>query len=232
MNVNHEHKVIWWAPERCGTKALAHIFSKLGFDFYHNLSDYKQNKKIDYQSHEIEIPEELSDYKVIFSTRNPYDRVLSLFTNFTNVGRNSTYLKGSEDVFIKKYSIFLDELFFGRNKQEKPILNNYILKYHLNDRVPDSIIKMESMVEDLSKINFIKNSELWKSGYVQDYLSDNDHIVKRSYKFNKIYTLSDAKIVYEHHIKHFILSGYDPFSFTTETLSNEDKMRFLHGKLQ
>jgi len=88
------------------------------------------------------------------------------------------------------------------------------------------------MVEDLSKIDFVKNSDLWKSGYVQDYLSDNNHIVKRSYKFNKLYTLSDAKIVYEHHIKHFILSGYDPFSFTTETLSNEDKMRFIHGKLQ
>ena len=117
MNVNHEHKVIWWAPERCGTKALAHVFSKLGFEFYVN------GVKSNYQSHEIKIPDELSDYKIIFSVRNPYDRVLSLFTNFTNVGKNSLYMKGNENVFVQKYEIFLNELFSNTNKQvEKPIL--------------------------------------------------------------------------------------------------------------
>lgn len=232
MNVNHEHKVIWWAPERCGTKALAHIFSKLGFEFYINVSDYTENKKNHYQSHEIEIPEELSEYKIIFSTRNPYDRVLSLFTNFTNVGKHSIYMKGNENEFIKKYEIFLSELFNVSGKEEKPVLNNYILKYSLSGRTPDLIVRMESMIEDLSKIDFIKNSDLWKSGYIHDYLLDNPNIIRRSYKFNKVYTLAGAKIVYEHHIKHFILGGYDPFSFTTETLSNEDKMKFIHDKLQ
>lgn len=232
MNVNHEHKVIWWAPERCGTKALAHVFSKLGFDFYMNQNVYEKGIKSDYQSHEIEIPDSLSDYKIIFSTRNPYDRVLSLFTNFTNVGKNSLYMKGNENVFIKKYEIFLNELFSNTNhKIDKPILNNYIRKYSMDGKGPDSIIRMESMVEDLSKIEFVKNSDLWKSGYITDYLNDNEYIVNRSYKFNKVYTKSGAKLVYENHIKHFILGGYDPFSFTTKTLTNEDKMRFIHDKL-
>jgi len=226
MNVNHEHKVIWWAPERCGTKALAHIFSKLGFEFYVN------GIKSNYQSHEIKIPDELSDYKIIFSIRNPYDRILSLFTNFTNVGKNSLYMKGNENVFVQKYEIFLNELFSNTNKQvEKPILKNYIQKYSLNGKGPDSIIRLESMVEDLSKIEFVKNSDIWKSGYIQDYLLDNEYIVNRSYKFNKIYTKLGAKLVYDNHIKHFILGGYNPFSFTTESLSNEDRMRFIHDKL-
>jgi hypothetical protein len=226
MNVNHEHKIIWWAPERCGTKALAHIFSKLGFEFYVN------GIKSNYQSHEIKIPDELSDYKIIFSIRNPYDRILSLFTNFTNVGKNSLYMKGNENVFVQKYEIFLNELFSNTNKQvEKPILKNYIQKYSLNGKGPDSIIRLESMVEDLSKIEFVKNSDIWKSGYIQDYLLDNEYIVNRSYKFNKIYTKLGAKLVYDNHIKHFILGGYNPFSFTTESLSNEDKMRFIHDKL-
>ena len=232
MNVNHEHKIIWWAPERCGTKALAHIFSKLGFEFYTNLDMFKREIKSDYQSHQIEIPEELSDYEIIFSTRNPYDRVLSLFSNFTNVGKNSLYMKGNEDSFIQKYQIFLNELFLNTNKQiDKPILKNYIQKYSLNGKVPDSIVRLESMIEDLSKIEFVKNSDLWKSGYIHDYITDNEHIVKRSYNFNKVYTTRGAKLVYDTHIKHFILSGYDPFSFTTETLSNEEKMRFIHDKL-
>ena len=232
MNVNHEHKVIWWAPQRCGTKALAHIFSKLGFEFYMNLNLYEKGVKSDYQSHEIKIHETLSDYKIIFSTRNPYDRILSLFTNFTNVGKNSIYMKGKENTFIQKYEVFLNELFLSTNKQiEKPILKNYIQKYSMDGMGPDMIIRLESMIEDLSKIDFVRNSDLWKSGYIHDYLIDNEHIVKRSYVFNKVYTKSGAKLVYENHIKHFILGGYDPFSFTTETLSNEDKMRFIHDKL-
>jgi len=232
MNVNHEHKIIWWAPERCGTKALAHVFSKLGFEFYTNISMYEKKLKSDYQSHEIQIPESLSDYQIIFSTRNPYDRVLSLFTNFTNVGKNSLYMKGNENVFIQKYEVFLNELFsYSNNKIEKPILKNYIQKYSMDGKGPDFIVRLESMVEDLSKFDFVKNSELWKSGYITDYLNHNEYIVKRSYKFNKVYTMSGAKLVYENHIKHFILGGYDPFSFTLETLSNEDKMRFIHDKL-
>lgn len=232
MNVNHEHKVIWWAPERCGTKALAHIFSKLGFEFYYNLEAYEKNIKLEYQSHEIKIPKTLSDYKIIFSTRNPYDRILSLFTNFTNVGKNSLYMKGNENSFIQKYDIFLNEFFLNTyDKTERPVLKNYIEKYSLDGISPDFIIRTESMIEDLSKIEFVKNSELWKSGYIQDYLFDNEHIVKRSYKFNKVYTNSGAKLVYDSHIKHFILGNYDPFSFTTQTLSNEEKMRFIHDKL-
>ena len=230
MNINHEHKVIWWAPERCGTKALAHIFSRLGFKFYRNLESYQNGLISTYQSHDIKIPEELSEYEVIFSTRNPYDRVLSLYNNFTNVGKNNLYSKDTREKFIKKYEIFLKEL-FSLTGTNKPILNNYILKYSLDNKVPDKIIRLESIIEDLSKLKFVSDSQIWKSGYVHDYLTNNEYIVNRHFKYNQVYTRLGAKMVYENHIKHFILSGYDPFSFTTDKLSNEDKMRFIHNNL-
>lgn len=233
MNVNHEHKIIWWAPERCGTKALANIFSKLGFKFYYKNNFIENFIQSTYQSHQIEIPDEFSDYKIIFSTRNPYDRILSLFSNFTNVGKNALYTKDDPFNFIQKYEIFLKELFENDGKKlDKPLLNNFILKYSFETKVPDIIIRMESIIEDLSKIEFVKNSELWKSGYIHDYLIDNEHIVRRPYTFNTVYTRIGAKLVYEHHIKHFILGGYDPFSFTTELLSNKEKMDFIHDNLQ
>ena len=43
-----------------------------------------------------------------------------------------------------------------------------------------------------------------------------------------MYTLETAKKVYEYHKQFFLTLGYDPFSFTTEELSDEEKMRFLH----
>ena len=85
MNISHEHKIIWWAPERCGTKATAHIFTKLGFEYFTNTNgELKKNLNIDginYQSHDIDIPDIYKDYKVICSIRNPYDRMLSIFSN-------------------------------------------------------------------------------------------------------------------------------------------------------
>lgn len=233
MNVSHEHKVIWWAPQRCGTKALSNIFSKLGFEYYTNLKSFGKNVKSNYQSHEIEIPENLSDYKIIFSTRNPYDRVLSLFTNFTNIGKNVLFLKDKQGDFIDRYDKFIDELFtYTKERTNKPILNNYVLKYSLEDIIPDKIIRMENMIEDLSKIDFIKNSKLWESGYVHDYLSQNEYIVRHPYKFDKVYSVDSAKKVYEHHIKQFIVCGYNPFSFTMENLTNREKMDFVHSNLE
>jgi hypothetical protein len=40
--------------------------------------------------------------------------------------------------------------------------------------------------------------------------------------------METAKKVYEYHKQFFLTLGYDPFSFTTEELTNEEKMRFLH----
>ena len=67
---------------------------------------------------------------------------------------------------------------------------------------------------------------------IDKYLIDNEYIIRRPYKFNKVYTQLGAKLVYEHHIKHFILCGYNPFSFTTEIMSNKEKMDFIHDNLQ
>jgi hypothetical protein len=87
---------------------------------------------------------------------------------------------------------------------------------------------MENIVEDISKINFIKDSPLLSSGYIDSFLSKNVHINVRPYKFNSLYTIETAKKVYEYHKQFFLILGYDPFSFTTEELTNEEKMRFLH----
>lgn len=232
MNVNHEHKVIWFAPQKCGTKALAHIFGKLGFKFYDNLDLYRKNITINYQSHEIEVPSELSDYKILISTRNPYDRVLSLYQNFTMVGMESTYTIDLQIEYMNKFENFVKELFnLGDNQDEKVILTNYLLRYSYKTEMDYDIIRMENIIEDLSKINFVVESDIWNSGYVHDFIITNKYITNRPAKYNKVYTKTAAKLVYENQYRHFIMGGYDPFSFTTEEISNVDKMNFIHGNL-
>lgn len=243
MNISHKHKIIWWAPERCGTKATAHVFNQFDFTYYETSDENTLSLNKDgtlYQSHNIEYPEKYSDYKVICSIRNPYDRVLSIFLNFTSVGKYSVYTKSGHNNFVKKYEQFIKELFdykLLRNKvnrqpeEGKVILKDYLSKYDFTQRIPDKIIRMEHLVEDIGDLDFIRNSDIWESGEIREYLNNNVHHNIRPCQFNTIYTKESAKMVYDYYKKHFLYFGYDPFSFTKEELTNEEKMHFLHGIL-
>jgi hypothetical protein len=238
MNISHKHKTIWWAPERCGTKATAHIFRHFDFDYTGVLGNKDLPKSAHYQSHELILPlNEYSDYNVICSIRNPYDRMLGIFLYLVSSGKSSVYFKDKHNLMVDNFTIFINELFsykeikpkFGiESKRNKVILDSYISKYNFDVTIPSNFIRMENIVEDISKINFIKDSPLLSSGYIDSFLSKNVHINVRPYKFNSLYTIETAKKVYEYHKQFFLILGYDPFSFTTEELTNEEKMRFLH----
>jgi hypothetical protein len=240
MNISHEHKIIWWAPERCGTKATAHIFSKLGFEYFIDETETKKQITDDgiyYQSHSLKYPEKYGDYKIICSIRNPYDRMLSIFSNFTNLGSTFVYTKDKSQNLVNTFESFIREMLLynkvstKEDLEKRPIQKSYLSKYSFESKVPDFFIKMESLEEDLGKLDFVRESEIWKSGYIRDYLSHNPYINVRPYKFNNVYNLESAKRVYEYHKKQFIICDYNPFSFTTEELSNEEKMKFIHDIL-
>jgi hypothetical protein len=240
MNISHKHKIIWWAPERCGTKATAHIFSKLGFEYFTDETEKKKiitDDGINYQSHNLKYPEKYEDYKIICSIRNPYDRMLSIFSNFTNIGSSFVYTKDKAQRLVETYETFIREMLLYNKSttyedlEKKPIQKSYLSKYNFETRIPDFFIKMECLEEDLGKLDFVRESSIWKSGYIHDYLTHNPHINIKPYKFDNIYTLESAKRVYEYHKKQFIVCEYDPFSFTRQELSNEDKMKFVHDIL-
>lgn len=243
MNISHKHKTIWWAPERCGTTTTANIFNN--FEFIYYLDSEERILSVDkngqpYQSHNIDIPSKYKDYKIICSIRNPYDRMLGIYLNFTSIGKTSVYTKMENQFFKDKFSCFVEEVFTHKKikskledptSEKKGILINYIEKYNFNTQLPHQYIRMENMFEDLEKIDFISQSEMFKTGKIKEYIGNSPHHNIRPYQFNSIYDLKTAKLVYEHHKKHFILFGYCPFSFTTEKLSDEEKMTFLHGIL-
>lgn len=240
MNISHEHKIIWWAPERCGTKATAHIFNKLGFEYF--VDETENRKQITnggsyYQSHSLKYPEKYKDYKIICSIRNPYDRMLSIFLNFTNLGSTFVYTKDKPQKLVNTFDSFIREMLLyhkvstKKDLVKKPLQKAYLSKYSFETQIPDFFIKMESLEEDLGKLDFVRESEIWKSGYIRDYLNQNPYINIRPYKFNNVYSLESAKRVYEFNKKQFIICDYDPFSFTRQELSNEEKMEFIHDIL-
>lgn len=234
MNVSHKHKVIWWAPERTASKLISQIFKHYEFVYYENKK--KTNPLGEpYHSHILEIPEGCEDYRLICSIRNPYDRILSLFLNFTSVGRTLVYTRDKKPDFIKRFDYFTKELFIYAIKERK-IVNNerevpvrdYVSRVNFTTTIPSYFIRMENLVEDLNGLDFISESELWKSGFFNDLIENNKFINRRPYTFDQIYTFEGANRVYQYQKKLFFICGYDPFSFTTENLSNDDKKKFLH----
>lgn len=232
MNYSEEHKVIWLAPERCATKLVSEIFVKYGFKIYP--SDKPLGEE--YHSHSLKIPESFEDYKIICSMRNPYDRVLSIFVNLTMVGSSAVYTKKTKEKFQSKFDFFLEEIFDlpqvknqENNLDKFPVFNTYITKLRLDNIDVCNFIKMESLTNDLNDLDFLKNSELWKSGHFDSLISKNKYITRRPYQFYDVYTWKGAKRVYNFYKNIFHWCDYDPFSFTRDELSDNDRKKFLHG---
>ena len=235
MNVNRELKLIWWAPERCGTKITAEIFKKLGFEVYDEKNNTFTPLSETYHSHRITIPEQFSEYKIICNVRNPYDKVISFYLNFTSVGSNFVFFKNRKNEVKDKINNFTLELFeYAINQKvlvnmsrEIPV-RDYVSKLTFDKRLPDFLIRVENLEEDFSKIDFIKQSKMWDSGEIQQLIKDNEFINKRPFDFNDLYSFESARRVFDYYKKHFYVCDYSPFSFTKNSLTNQQKIKFLH----
>ena len=165
MNFSTKHKIIWWAPERCATKLVADMFSHYDFDYKLTIKSEPKELTSPYHSHGIFFPEEFNDFKIVCSIRNPYDRVLSLFTNFSSIGSQIVYTKKTKETFIDRFSEFVIQLLrysevrkLDTDPEKNIVLKNYVAKYDFDDRIPDHFIRMEHLKEDLSKLDFIAES--------------------------------------------------------------------------
>jgi hypothetical protein len=233
MNVSHENKVVWWAPERTGTNMISKIFENFGFEF-----DGKPLGDV-YHSHEFSVPSGCDDYTLICSVRNPYDRILGIFLNFTDAGNRVVFTKDKKQEFIKTFEKFI-LTFVNRhniynktkNEMDKPSLFNYFDKMNFYEKLPDRFLKIENIEKELSEIDFISQSEKWINGEIKHLIYHNKFHKKRPFSYNEIYTYKGANLIYQYFKKHFIMLDYNPFSFTQEILTEQDKKIFLHDIIE
>jgi hypothetical protein len=235
MNINRDLKLIWWAPERCATKITAEIFRKFNFEVYNESDQTFLPLEGNYHSHNIGIPAGLEDYKIICNVRNPYDKVLSFYLNFTSVGKHFLYLKSRKTELMKKIDTFCLELFeysinqgFSFNLEREVPVRNYVSKLSFDHILPNKLIRMENLVEDFGSLDFVRESKFWQSGEIQQMIENNNFYNKRPFSFNDLYTKDSAARVFNYYKKHFFICGYDPFSFTKEILSDDEKFQFIH----
>jgi hypothetical protein len=237
MNISHKHKIIWWAPERSGTKITREIFSD--YDFF--VWDPKLNNEISlkerYTSHLNQIPKEFSDYELICSVRNPYDRIFAVFlmTQFSDVIIEKSIHQEVREKFNKwvinsfinkKTSVVLSKI-----NQTNNINYNFFSKWTFEDRIPNYFVRMENLSEDLKNLNLIQTNPSWNFEKIIQIVENNKFITKRPFKFDDFYNFESARRVYFYYKRVFNLVPYDPFSFSQENLSEKEKYSFLHDIL-
>jgi hypothetical protein len=232
-------------PERTGSKMTSQILKR--YDFYSHLGYVNPTDDestippnvigIPYHSHSRLIPQKYEDYTLICNMRNPYSRIFALFINFSI---NAIVLKKDKrDVIKEIFKKWIDTKFFdyklevdtpSYNLNQKP-MHHEIHNWKFTDIIPDHVVRIENFIEDMSKIEFIVNGNSWKSGEILNYYQNNNFITKRNFGFDEMYDIESAKKVFFYYKNHFYLYGYDPFSFTKEQLTDEEKINFIHNPL-
>jgi hypothetical protein len=237
MNISYKHKTIWWAPERTGTKITREILSN--FDFFVRHPKYSDEKSLKErtQSHLNVIPEEYSNYKVICNIRNPYSRVFGVFLS-TQFG-DKLIDKGMHYEIKIKFNKWINDSFVKEKNFVKLVDStkkldidyNFFSKWNFDEKIPDNFIRVENLSDDLSKLDFIKGNSEWDYNKIHRIVENNRFIRNSPLKFDENFDYESAKIIYFYYKKVFHLIQYDPFSFSTKTLSDKEKYSFLHDIL-
>lgn len=138
-NFSEEYNFLWIAPEKTATSASAQVLTLYGCEY--------KGKKV-YQpftsnpfwfSQKIPHIDSNCGYQILINTRNPYDRVYSIFKSKYN------------SVFLKDKINFKRFLYDGINRSElKQLITQ---KIELKNNF--TVIRFENLYEDLKDINFI-----------------------------------------------------------------------------
>ena len=222
MNISHEHKVVWWASYKIDNIVFPTIFSYYNFQY----KDKKNIKNVEFPlySREMDLPDTYLDYKLICNIKNPYKIVYSIYHRHNT----TTYTKKNKSHFRDNFIKYVNYIFLPNKLKvkldsysETEPLTRYYQSYSFEKKIPDFFIREENIKEDLQLIKFIDFEKIWDDRFLIKNLNSESF-------FDEMYDFETAKKVYFYFKKCFYLCGYDPFSFTKNELTYDEKVSFLH----
>ncbi len=199
---SEKEKLAVFMPSKTGTMHATFIFNH--FDFRTN-TYHRDNQKLISEDnyvihhHDEVIPSEYKDYDVIYTTRNPYSRLVSMYYHDKQMaGDNNEYFNTFKEYFSYR-------------------VNNRL--FHLNAgfnfvKTPKHILRIEHLYQDYIQIPIINNSKLNESGILYELCNKKIHSKKQETKsLREYYTQDMADHVYGTLKPYFDLTGYDKDSW-------------------
>jgi hypothetical protein len=202
---SEQERLAVFLPPKTGTMHATFILNHFNFKTNIYKKDDDDDDKLiseeDYLIHhhnEI-IPKGYEDYDVIYTTRNPYTRLVSMYYHDKNMTEyESSYNKTFKQYFSNRANDGLGNIKRGFNFVKTP-------KY---------FIRMEHLYEDYIQIPFMRGSKLNESGILHELCEKKIHTKKQETKSLKEYYTQDmADHVYESLKPYFDLNGYDKDSW-------------------
>jgi hypothetical protein len=144
MLVSHKHKFVYLPPPRTGTTTIASVLVR---EFDARIYGAWKAAHLKATKHAIHLPEELDEYFVFASVRNPYARVISQFAWWRSHGQTH-----------KRFRPFLEELlprraaslYFQLHQQPSYRPPEGCVKVRI-----DAMIRLENLQEDFQNLPFV-----------------------------------------------------------------------------
>jgi len=198
---SEQERLAVFLPIKTGTIHATFIFNHFNFktNFYGKEDDRLILEEDYFIHHHYEkIPKGCEDYDVIYTTRNPYTRLISMYYYEKLISEDKTPDKTFKQYFSNSANHGWGNIKHGFNFVKTP-------KYFL---------RMEHLYHDYTQIPFIRDSKLNKSGILQELCEKKIHAKKQETKSLKEYYTQDmADHLYENFKPYFDITGYDKDSW-------------------
>lgn len=189
-----------WFPPRSSTHTFSWIFGHYNFKIYYPSDDGGIEVLDSYSNHlghYFCYPPNHENMTFICTTRNPYERIFSMFKlgrySFRRIRLGFAPVPTKED-FEKFYTDFIEKGF----KTYKPIFNQ---------RRPDYVVRNENMFEDLLKIPFVRDSKLNTCGILEEMCQSKLNSSPQL-DFNEYIDERMKNIIYEEFKEEFEIGNY------------------------
>jgi len=179
---------------KTGTTHIKNVLDEFDFKHYSIVNGEKKlvvGDKI-VQQHECGLFNGHENYKLLATIRNPYSRT---FSNYSAEDKN---------VSLSDFKKYLEEYY--QLTHDFDICAKII-------RIPDYIVRVENMYDDYSKIPFIVNSEIFKSGRLKKMVNEKINSNPMEYNWKEFYDQDAADMVYYSNIKYFEQYEYEKDSW-------------------
>lgn len=216
MNVSEKHLMVLLLAKNSGERFFADYFGK--FDFLFKGKPLEQN----YYCRLNDNLESFKNYQKIICIDHPYRVVYQEFIRNSDVNwkiKTNTLDKQQEDFTFWFNRIFYNDIDYLNDNCALHQLT-FLLSRDFAYINPEFVIKKESYFEDLKNLPFFEETKINQKL---------DFLLEPNMDYQKVISRDQAKKIFDFFQDYFNKFGFDPFSFTTEELTKQEKVNFIHS---
>lgn len=208
--------MLWLFAKHSGERFFADYFGNFDFFYKDNVLDQKNYCKTNNGL------ENYVNYTKIITIDHPYRIV---YEEFLKISESNWKKKGASlERQKEEFTFWFDKIFYNNFDylEENCALHqiSFLTSRDYANLHVEYVIKKDTYFEDLQKLPFFDESKI---NYNLTFL------LEPSMDYQKVISRDQAKKIFDFFKDYFNKFGFDPFTFTTEELTRQEKVNFIHS---